>query len=60
MIIAELNAYIAFVCKRVIEQTLNKIVPVGSQAAKFLFHKGLFDPIVQFNLLKGVLKDIVI
>uniref|UniRef100_A0A803L3N7 Cytochrome f n=1 Tax=Chenopodium quinoa TaxID=63459 RepID=A0A803L3N7_CHEQI len=55
IIIAEPNAYIAFAGKRVIEQTLNKTVPEGSQAAEFLFHKGLFDPIVPRNLLKGVL-----
>ncbi|KAF9616671.1 hypothetical protein IFM89_031535 [Coptis chinensis] len=55
IIIAEPNAYIAFAGKRVIEQTLNKTVPDGSQEAKYLFHKGLFDPIVPRNLLKGVL-----
>ncbi|KAL2924324.1 Acetyl-coenzyme A carboxylase carboxyl transferase subunit beta chloroplastic, partial [Bienertia sinuspersici] len=55
IIIAEPNAYIAFAGKRVIEQTLNKTVPEGSQAAESLFHKGLFDLIVPRNLLKGVL-----
>ncbi|KAL2942372.1 Ribulose bisphosphate carboxylase large chain [Bienertia sinuspersici] len=40
IIIAEPNAYIAFAGKRVIEQTLNKTVPEGSQAAESLFHKG--------------------
>nr|YP_740659.1 acetyl-CoA carboxylase beta subunit [Nandina domestica]Q09FV2.1 RecName: Full=Acetyl-coenzyme A carboxylase carboxyl transferase subunit beta, chloroplastic; Short=ACCase subunit beta; Short=Acetyl-CoA carboxylase carboxyltransferase subunit beta [Nandina domestica]ABI49872.1 acetyl-CoA carboxylase carboxyltransferase beta subunit [Nandina domestica] len=58
IIIAEPNAYIAFAGKRVIEQTLNKIVPDGSQAAEYLFHKGLFDPIVPRNLLKGVLSEL--
>ncbi|KAJ6812529.1 uncharacterized protein M6B38_147995 [Iris pallida] len=43
VIIAEPNTYIAFAGKRVIEQTLNKIVPDGSQAAEYSFHKGLFD-----------------
>uniref|UniRef100_A0A6N2NC92 CoA carboxyltransferase N-terminal domain-containing protein n=1 Tax=Salix viminalis TaxID=40686 RepID=A0A6N2NC92_SALVM len=33
-------------------------VPEGSQAAEFLFHKGLFDPIVPRNLLKGVLSEL--
>ncbi|MBY3555982.1 acetyl-CoA carboxylase, carboxyltransferase subunit beta, partial [Modestobacter lapidis] len=55
IIIAEPNAYIAFAGKRVIEQTLNKTVPEGSQAAEYLFHKGLFYPIVPRNPLKGVL-----
>ncbi|KAF9605725.1 hypothetical protein IFM89_018121 [Coptis chinensis] len=58
IIIAELNAYIAFAGKRVIEQTLNKTVPDGSQEAEYLFHKGLFDPIVPRNLLKGVLGEL--
>ena len=46
IIIAESNAYIAFVGKRVIEQTLNMTVPEGSQTAEYLFHKGQFDLIV--------------
>nr|WAN75999.1 acetyl-CoA carboxylase beta subunit [Cypripedium henryi] len=58
IIIAEPNAYIAFAGKRVIEQTLKKTVPDGSQAAEYLFHKGLFDPIVPRNLLKGVLSEL--
>nr|YP_009863998.1 acetyl-CoA carboxylase carboxyl transferase beta [Lapageria rosea]QKE31578.1 acetyl-CoA carboxylase carboxyl transferase beta [Lapageria rosea]WHM49724.1 acetyl-CoA carboxylase carboxyl transferase beta [Lapageria rosea] len=58
VIIAEPNAYIAFAGKRVIEQTLNKTVPDGSQAAEYLFHKGLFDPIVPRNPLKGVLSEL--
>nr|YP_010158980.1 acetyl-CoA carboxylase carboxyltransferase beta subunit [Austrosteenisia blackii]QRG31259.1 acetyl-CoA carboxylase carboxyltransferase beta subunit [Austrosteenisia blackii] len=58
IIIAEPNAYIAFAGKRVIEQTLNKSVPEGSQAAEYLFHKGLFDSIVPRNPLKGVLSEL--
>nr|YP_009709596.1 acetyl-CoA carboxylase carboxyltransferase beta subunit [Symplocarpus nipponicus]QEX51450.1 acetyl-CoA carboxylase carboxyltransferase beta subunit [Symplocarpus nipponicus] len=58
VIIAEPNAYIAFAGKRVIEQTLNKTVPDGSQAAEYSFHKGLFDPIVPRNPLKGVLSEL--
>nr|YP_009366605.1 acetyl-CoA carboxylase beta subunit [Illicium henryi]YP_010534713.1 acetyl-CoA carboxylase beta subunit [Illicium dunnianum]ARJ62454.1 acetyl-CoA carboxylase beta subunit [Illicium henryi]UYA95985.1 acetyl-CoA carboxylase beta subunit [Illicium dunnianum]UYA96459.1 acetyl-CoA carboxylase beta subunit [Illicium henryi] len=54
IIIAEPNAYIAFAGKRVIEQTLKKTIPEGSQAAEYLFHKGLFDLIVPRNPLKGV------
>ncbi|TYG76236.1 hypothetical protein ES288_D03G098500v1 [Gossypium darwinii] len=59
IIIAEPNAYIAFAGNRVIEQTLNKTIPEGSQAAEYLFHKGLFDPIVPRNPLKGVLSELV-
>ncbi|KAK7234030.1 hypothetical protein RIF29_47209 [Crotalaria pallida] len=58
IIIAEPNAYIAFAGKRVIEQTLNKTVPEGSQAAEYLFHKGLFDSIVPRNPLKRVLSSL--
>nr|YP_009763901.1 acetyl-CoA carboxylase beta subunit [Sinojackia huangmeiensis]QIS64459.1 acetyl-CoA carboxylase beta subunit [Sinojackia huangmeiensis] len=58
IIISEPNAYIAFAGKRVIEQTLNKTVPEGSQAAEYLFQKGLFDLIVPRNLLKSVLSEL--
>nr|YP_010138567.1 acetyl-CoA carboxylase carboxyltransferase beta subunit [Boehmeria nivea]QQH14535.1 acetyl-CoA carboxylase carboxyltransferase beta subunit [Boehmeria nivea] len=58
IIIAEPDAYIAFAGKRVIEQTLNKTVPEGSQVAEYLFHKGLFDPIVPRNPLKVVLSEL--
>nr|YP_009731420.1 acetyl-CoA carboxylase carboxyltransferase beta subunit [Corybas taliensis]QHN69935.1 acetyl-CoA carboxylase carboxyltransferase beta subunit [Corybas taliensis] len=58
IIIAEPNAYIAFAGKRVIEQTLKKTIPEGSQAAEYSFHKGLFDPIVPRNPLKSVLNEL--
>nr|QJF46915.1 acetyl-CoA carboxylase carboxyltransferase beta subunit [Centella asiatica] len=58
IIIVEPNAYIAFAGKRVIEQTLNKTVPEGSQAAEYLFQKGLFDLIVPRNPLKSVLSEL--
>nr|YP_009050597.1 acetyl-CoA carboxylase carboxyltransferase beta subunit [Camellia grandibracteata]AFK81308.1 acetyl-CoA carboxylase carboxyltransferase beta subunit [Camellia sinensis var. assamica]AIG61262.1 acetyl-CoA carboxylase carboxyltransferase beta subunit [Camellia grandibracteata] len=58
IIIAEPNAYIAFAGKRVIEQTLNKTVPEGSQAAEYLFQKGLFDLIVPRNPLKSILSEL--
>nr|YP_008592649.1 acetyl-CoA carboxylase carboxyltransferase beta subunit [Berberis bealei]AGU37055.1 acetyl-CoA carboxylase carboxyltransferase beta subunit [Berberis bealei] len=58
IIIAEPDAYIAFAGKRVIEQTLNKTVPEGSQSAEYLFDKGLFDPIIPRNPLKDVLSEL--
>nr|YP_010743061.1 carboxytransferase beta subunit [Crateva religiosa]WES81921.1 carboxytransferase beta subunit [Crateva religiosa] len=58
IIIAEPNAYIAFAGKRVIEQTLKKAVPEGSQASESLFRKGLLDAIVPRNPLKGVLSEL--
>nr|QXI84215.1 acetyl-CoA carboxylase carboxyltransferase beta subunit [Gentiana cuneibarba] len=59
IIIAEPDAYIAFAGKRVIEQTLNKTVPEGSQSAEYLFEKGLFDLLVSRNLLKSVLGELL-
>ena len=37
---------------------MKNIVPEGSQAAEYLFHEGLFDPIVPRNTLKGVLIEL--
>lgn len=59
IMIAEPNAYIAFAGKRVIEQTLNKTVPDGTQEAEYLFQKGLFDMIVPRNLLKNVMSELL-
>nr|YP_010898247.1 acetyl-CoA carboxylase beta subunit [Dipterocarpus littoralis]WHL46676.1 acetyl-CoA carboxylase beta subunit [Dipterocarpus littoralis] len=58
IIIAEPNAYIAFAGKRVIEETLKKPVPEGSQETEYLFPKGLFDLIVPRTLLKVVLGEL--
>nr|YP_010463986.1 acetyl-CoA carboxylase beta subunit [Scabiosa comosa]UUL71337.1 acetyl-CoA carboxylase beta subunit [Scabiosa comosa] len=58
MIVAEPNAYIAFAGKRVIEQTLNKEVPEGSQETEYLFDKGLFDQVVPRKTLKRVLNEV--
>nr|YP_010726833.1 acetyl-CoA carboxylase subunit beta [Filipendula auriculata]WDZ66417.1 acetyl-CoA carboxylase subunit beta [Filipendula auriculata] len=58
IIIAEPDAYIAFAGKRVIEQTLNIIIPEGVQVADYLFEQGLFDSLVPRNILKGILRDL--
>ena len=58
IIIAEPNACSAFSGKRVIEQTLKKKVPDGSQAIEYSLHKGLFDPIVPRDPLKGVRSEL--
>nr|YP_010413485.1 acetyl-CoA carboxylase carboxyltransferase beta [Diervilla sessilifolia]URQ18559.1 acetyl-CoA carboxylase carboxyltransferase beta [Diervilla sessilifolia] len=58
IIVAEPDAYIAFAGKRVIEQTLNKEVPEGSQETEYLFEKGLFDLVVPRNTLKSVLNEL--
>nr|WOC91405.1 acetyl-CoA carboxylase subunit beta [Utricularia graminifolia] len=59
IIIAEPNATIAFAGKRVIEETLNTIVPEGVQETENLFDKGLFDLIVPRNHLKSVLDELL-
>ncbi|KAL5067307.1 hypothetical protein RYX36_018194 [Vicia faba] len=58
IIIAEPKAYLAFVGKRVIEQTLNKEVPEGSQSAEVFFEKGLLDSIVSRDSLKDFLSEL--
>nr|YP_010549258.1 acetyl-CoA carboxylase carboxyltransferase beta subunit [Triosteum sinuatum]UYL25497.1 acetyl-CoA carboxylase carboxyltransferase beta subunit [Triosteum sinuatum] len=58
IVIAEPDAYIAFAGKRVIELTLNKEVPEGSQETEYLFEKGLFDLVVPRNTLKRVLNEL--
>nr|YP_010581329.1 acetyl-CoA carboxylase carboxyltransferase beta subunit [Roridula gorgonias]UZT27650.1 acetyl-CoA carboxylase carboxyltransferase beta subunit [Roridula gorgonias] len=58
VIIAEPNACIAFAGKRVIEETLNIIVPEGLQETEYLFEKGLFDLIIPRNPLKNVLSEL--
>nr|QIS91207.1 acetyl-CoA carboxylase beta subunit [Bertiera longithyrsa] len=58
IIIAEPRAHVAFAGKRVIEQTLNTIIPEGLQASEYLFQKGLFDLIVPRNALKSTLSEL--
>nr|YP_010882334.1 acetyl-CoA carboxylase beta subunit [Lonicera tatarinowii]WID87333.1 acetyl-CoA carboxylase beta subunit [Lonicera tatarinowii] len=58
VIFAEPDAYIAFAGKRVIEQTLNKEVPEGSQETEYLFEKGLFDLVVPRKKLKSILNKL--
>nr|YP_010882504.1 acetyl-CoA carboxylase beta subunit [Lonicera chrysantha]WID87843.1 acetyl-CoA carboxylase beta subunit [Lonicera chrysantha] len=58
VIFAEPDAYIAFAGKRVIELTLNKEVPEGSQETEYLFEKGLFDLVVPRKNLKSILNKL--
>nr|YP_010414203.1 acetyl-CoA carboxylase beta subunit [Lonicera gynochlamydea]URS64384.1 acetyl-CoA carboxylase beta subunit [Lonicera gynochlamydea] len=58
VIVAEPDAYIAFAGKRVIELTLNKEVPEGSQETEYLFEKGLFDLVVPRKNLKSILNKL--
>jgi acetyl-CoA carboxylase carboxyl transferase subunit beta len=56
--IVDPKAYIAFVGKRMIEQTLYQKIHDGFQVVEFLFNHGLLDLIIPRNLLKGVLSEI--
>nr|YP_010203683.1 acetyl-CoA carboxylase carboxyltransferase beta subunit [Lonicera x heckrottii]UAM95711.1 acetyl-CoA carboxylase carboxyltransferase beta subunit [Lonicera x heckrottii] len=58
VIVAEPDAYIAFAGKRVIELTLNKEVPEGSQETEYLFEKGLFDLVIPRKNLKSILNEV--
>nr|UFY98042.1 acetyl-CoA carboxylase carboxyltransferase beta subunit [Lonicera tangutica] len=58
VIVAEPDAYIAFAGKRVIELTLNKEVPEGSQETEYLFEKGLFDLVLPRKDLKSTLNKL--
>nr|WID87588.1 acetyl-CoA carboxylase beta subunit [Lonicera ferdinandi] len=58
VIFSEPDAYIAFAGKRVIELTLNKEVPEGSQETEYLFEKGLFDLVVPRKNLKSILNKL--
>ncbi|XP_057813128.2 acetyl-coenzyme A carboxylase carboxyl transferase subunit beta, chloroplastic-like [Cryptomeria japonica] len=57
--IVEPNACIAFVGKRVIEQTLNQIVDDEDQISDSLFDFGMFDSMVPRALLKNVLSKTI-
>nr|YP_010006642.1 AccD [Passiflora candollei]QNR05409.1 AccD [Passiflora candollei] len=59
IVISEPDAYIAFAGKRVIEETLKIEVPEGSQVAEVAFEKGLLDPIIPREMLKGVLSELL-
>nr|YP_009501030.1 acetyl-CoA carboxylase carboxyltransferase beta subunit [Passiflora biflora]AXB37521.1 acetyl-CoA carboxylase carboxyltransferase beta subunit [Passiflora biflora] len=59
IVISEPDAYIAFAGKRVIEDTLKIEVPEGSQVAEVAFEKGLLDPIIPREMLKGVLSELL-
>lgn len=59
VIIAEPKAVIGFAGRRVIEQTLNEILPPNFQTAEYLMSHGLVDLIVERKFLKDSLITLI-
>ena len=59
IIIAEPKAVIGFAGRRVIEQTLNEILPENFQTAEYLMSHGLVDLIVERKFLKRALATLI-
>ncbi|KAK7322312.1 hypothetical protein VNO80_34669 [Phaseolus coccineus] len=58
IIIAEPKTYIAFAGKRVIRQTLKRLIPGNSQISESLLRRGFIDSIVPRRFLKGVVTEL--
>lgn len=58
IILSEPNALIGFAGKRVIEKTINEVLPPEFQHAEFVQDKGFIDMIVERKDLKRVLGDL--
>lgn len=59
IIISEPNALIGFAGKRVIEKTINEVLPKEFQHAKFVQEKGFIDMIVERKDMRRVLSDLL-
>lgn len=59
IIIAEKNALIGFAGQRVIEQVTRTKLPEGFQRAEFLLKHGLIDMVVERNVLRETLSNIL-
>lgn len=59
IIIAEPNALIGFAGRRVIEKTINEVLPKDFQSAEFLLEKGFVDKIVDRREMKKTLADLI-
>ena len=57
--LAEPNAMIAFAGRRVIEQTIREVLPVGFQRAEFLVERGMVDRVVTRAELPQVLGSLL-
>lgn len=59
IILAEPDALIGFAGKRVIEKTINEVLPEGFQHAEFVQEKGFIDLIVERKDMKKTLYDLL-
>lgn len=59
IIISEPNALIGFAGKRVIEKTINEVLPKEFQHAKFVQEKGFIDMIVERQDMKHTVSDLI-
>lgn len=59
IIIAEPDALIGFAGRRVIEKTINEVLPVEFQKSEFLMEKGFLDMIVERKNLKDILGSLL-
>ncbi|MDD3049241.1 MAG: acetyl-CoA carboxylase, carboxyltransferase subunit beta [Bacilli bacterium] len=59
IILSEPNALIGFAGKRVIEKTINEVLPKEFQHAKFVQEKGFIDMIVERSNLKSTIADLI-
>ncbi len=59
VIVAELDALIGFAGPRVIQQTINQILPKGFQRSEFVLEHGFIDIIVNRRDLKKVLTNLL-
>lgn len=59
IILAEPDALIGFAGRRVIEKTINEVLPPDFQRAEFLLEKGFVDQIVERKDMKQTLSDLV-
>lgn len=55
VIIAEPGAYVGFAGKRVIEQTINKVLPPDFQTSEFQREHGFVDMVVERSKMRGTL-----
>ena len=59
IILAEPDALIGFAGRRVIEKTINEVLPPDFQRAEFLLEKGFVDRIVERKDMKKTLSDLI-
>jgi len=59
IILAEPDALIGFAGRRVIEKTINEVLPPNFQRAEFLLEKGFVDRIVERKEMKQTLSDLI-